>query len=134
MELDLASDLGRARLDEGKTRQILINLLGNAAKFTENGVITVRGRRRAADDDGPDIISLAVIDTGAGIVAERLEKIFEPFETGDTSSTREFGGMGLGLSLSRKLAEHMGGRLVATSELGEGSVFTLELPAVMQRR
>ena len=134
MELDLASDLGRARLDEGKTRQILINLLGNAAKFTENGVITVRGRRRAADDDGPDIISLAVIDTGAGIVAERLEKIFEPFETGDTSSTREFGGMGLGLSLSRKLAEHMGGHLVATSELGEGSVFTLELPAVMQRR
>jgi signal transduction histidine kinase len=128
--VELAAELGTAHLDVQKTRQILINLLGNAAKFTSQGTIAVRGERRDGIDGGPARLALAVSDTGIGIERERLDRIFEPFETGDDSTTRKHGGAGLGLALSQKLATHMGGRITVSSTPGEGSTFTLELPVV----
>jgi signal transduction histidine kinase len=127
--VELAAELGTARLDVQKTRQILINLLGNAAKFTRQGTITVTGQRTDGHAGSPARISLAVVDTGVGIERERLVRLFEPFETGDTSTTRKHGGAGLGLALSQRLAQHMGGRITVSSTPGQGSTFTLELPA-----
>jgi signal transduction histidine kinase len=126
--IELAAELGAARLDVQKTRQILINLLGNAAKFTRNGTITVTGQRSEGQPGAPGRIALAVRDTGVGIARERLSSLFEPFETGDTSTTRKHGGAGLGLALSQRLAQHMGGRITVSSAPGQGSTFTLELP------
>jgi signal transduction histidine kinase len=128
LEVELAADLGTAQLDVQKTRQILINLLGNAAKFTRQGKIVIRGQRVAGQDGGPARISLTVSDTGVGIPRERVSRLFEPFETGDDSNTRQHGGAGLGLALSQKLATHMGGRITVNSTPGQGSAFTLELP------
>jgi signal transduction histidine kinase len=127
--VELADDLGTARLDVQKTRQILINLLGNAAKFTRQGTITVTGQRNDGQPGAPARLALAVRDTGIGIERERLPGLFEPFETGDTSTTRKHGGAGLGLALSQRLAQHMGGRITVSSAPGQGSTFTLELPA-----
>jgi signal transduction histidine kinase len=128
LDIELDGDLGMAQLDVQKTRQILINLLGNAAKFTRQGRIVVTGHREAGQDGGPARISLTVSDTGVGIARERLSRLFEPFETGDDSNTRQHGGAGLGLALSQKLAMHMGGRITVSSTPGKGSAFTLELP------
>jgi signal transduction histidine kinase len=127
--IELAAELGTARLDVQKTRQILINLLGNAAKFTRQGTITVTGQRTDGHDGCPARLSLAVVDTGVGIERARLPCLFEPFETGDASTTRKHGGAGLGLALSQRLAQHMGGRITVSSAPGQGSTFTLELPA-----
>jgi signal transduction histidine kinase len=126
--VELAPELGTARLDVQKTRQILINLLGNAAKFTRQGTITITGQR-SDGEGGPARLSLAVVDTGIGIERERLASLFQPFETGDNSTTRKHGGTGLGLALSQRLAQHMGGRITVSSTPGQGSTFTLELPA-----
>ncbi|MEZ4379751.1 MAG: ATP-binding protein [Nannocystaceae bacterium] len=109
--------------DPRRIRQILLNLCGNAAKFTKNGDIrvTVRVRERGWVD-------ASVADTGIGISEDKLGRIFEPFTQADSSTSREYGGTGLGLAISRKLAELLGGSLGATSQLGVGSVFTLRLP------
>jgi signal transduction histidine kinase len=109
--------------DEEKARQILINLLSNAVKFTPSG-----GEIRlecVADDAW---VHTTVIDNGAGIPADRLEAIFEPFVQVDRGLTSRQEGTGLGLSISRDLARHMGGQLIAASTVGEGSTFTLTLP------
>src|SRR5690606_8169746 len=127
--LELPADLGTARLDVQKTRQILINLLGNAAKFTREGTITIIGERTGGHGHERARITLAVRDTGVGIERERLDRLFAPFETGDASTTRKHGGAGLGLALSQRLAQHMGGRITVSSAPGKGSTFTLELPA-----
>ena len=115
------------RADRDKTQQILINLLTNAVKFTApGGSVAIDAATRA---DRADRIFLRVTDTGSGIAPEQLERIFEPFVQVDTSHTRRNEGSGLGLAISRDLARGMGGDLRARSELGAGSVFTLELAA-----
>jgi signal transduction histidine kinase len=109
--------------DERKVRQILTNLLSNAAKFTETGSIEVTAR--AANGE----VAIDVRDTGIGISPENIERIFDPFWQVEQSATRRFGGTGLGLGVARKLAKLLEGRLEVQSGVGEGSVFTLVLPA-----
>lgn len=121
LDLDLAVD--PIVSDGEKLRRILLNLLGNAAKFTRSGAIVLRVRT------GPDGLSAEVRDTGIGIPADRLEDVFERFVQVDGSSTRIHGGAGLGLSLVRELSVLLGGAVTVQSELGAGSVFLLRIPA-----
>lgn len=115
------------RGDPTRLRQILVNLLGNALKFTEEGSITVTTRWQVLDNQTL-WLTCAVHDTGIGIPASRLQHMFDAFEQADTSTSRRYGGTGLGLSIARTLAEHMGGNLRADSVVGQGSTFTLEIP------
>ena len=108
--------------DPVRLRQILLNLIGNAVKFTEVGVVELAVERR------DDVLVFAVHDTGIGIASEVLAKLFEPFEQADVSTTRRFGGVGLGLAISRQLVDLLGGRLSVESALGLGSVFRIEIP------
>lgn len=115
------------RGDPTRLRQILVNLLGNALKFTESGGVTVTTRWHIQDAQTL-WLSCAVRDTGIGIPAERLQHMFDAFQQADTSTSRRYGGTGLGLSIARSLAERMGGRLGAESVVGSGSTFTVEIP------
>ncbi len=111
--------------DSGRLRQILLNLLGNAVKFTATGSVTVAVSITA---DGPlDHIRIAISDSGIGIAADRIGHVFDSFAQADTAISRQFGGTGLGLTISRLLAQQMGGDIEVSSELGAGSVFTLVL-------
>ena len=113
--------------DVGKLRQILINLVGNAIKFTAHGEVLVRVTTDPSTAEAREII---VRDSGMGIPADRLDKIFEPFEQGDSSTRREFGGTGLGLSIVKTFAQLIGSTVEVESELGKGTTFTVRLPAV----
>jgi PAS domain S-box-containing protein len=115
------------RGDQLRIKQILLNLLGNAIKFTEQGSITI-AVRLMEQGAGRVLIRLTVRDTGIGMPPEALQKIFNPFEQADTSTTRRFGGTGLGLSICSKLADLMGGTITVESSPGAGSSFNLELP------
>jgi len=119
---ELDADLPRMYVDEEKLRQIVINLLSNAAKFTSRGSIRVRAHAVNGSVD------IAVADTGIGIPADKIGLIFEEFEQADASSTRVYGGTGLGLTIARRLARLMGGDIKAESTPGSGSTFTLTLP------
>ena len=109
-----------------RLRQILLNLLSNACKFTKQGEVKLKARRVA---NGGDWIELAVCDTGIGMTPEQQAKLFEEFTQADSSTARQYGGTGLGLAITRKLALMMGGDVTVTSELGKGSIFTVRLPA-----
>jgi PAS domain S-box-containing protein len=125
-QLDVPADLA-VRADRDKTEQVLLNLLGNAVKFTPRGG---RVRVQATPVAGlPPRIRLSVEDTGIGIPADRLEQVFEPFVQVSTDPARRAEGTGLGLAISRDLARGMGGDLTASSVVGRGSTFSLELPA-----
>ena len=113
-------------IDPMRLRQILLNLLSNACKFTKQGDVTLRARRLA---DGHDWIELAVIDTGIGMTTEQLAKLFQEFSQAEASTAKKYGGTGLGLAITRKLARMMGGDVTVTSEHGKGSAFTVRLPA-----
>jgi signal transduction histidine kinase/PAS domain-containing protein len=119
---EIAADLPPVCSDQDKVKQILLNLLSNAAKFTHEGQIIVSACRQE------ETVAFSVTDTGIGIAAEALERIFEEFQQADTSTPRQYGGTGLGLTISRNLARLLGGDLIATSVLGEGSTFTLTIP------
>jgi hypothetical protein len=112
--------------DEGRVRQVVVNLLGNAIKFTRAGRVTLRLAARPGGD-GTTALAIEVADTGIGIPADRLAAIFDSFTQADGSISREFGGTGLGLSISRLLAREMGGDIRVRSEVGRGSAFTLDL-------
>lgn len=116
--------------DRRKLKQILINLVGNAGKFTEEGDVKVAVE--AAEYDGGRGVRIDIIDTGIGIEEEELEKVFEPFRQADESATREYGGTGLGLNISRRYCEMLGGTLSVESEPGVGSTFTLVLPVEIE--
>jgi PAS domain S-box-containing protein len=109
--------------DPVRFRQLLINLVGNAIKFTGKGGVKVVARPLVVD--GVTKLSIDVIDSGIGMSKESLGKIFQPFVQADTSTTRRFGGTGLGLSICKRLAEALGGQITVKSELGRGSVFTV---------
>ncbi len=110
--------------DEGRLRQILVNLLGNAIKFTETGSVNVACRY----DKPTSVLEVEVRDTGIGIPAEKLASLFESFSQVDASITRRFGGTGLGLAISRRLARLMKGDITVDSVVGEGSRFTVRVP------
>jgi two-component system, sensor histidine kinase and response regulator len=116
--------------DSFKVRQILINLLDNANKFTENGTITLTANY--SDRNGEDWISLSVSDTGIGIDPQQVELIFQAFSQVDFSHTRKYGGTGLGLTIVRQFCRLLGGEIHVASELGKGSVFTVELPVIVR--
>src|SRR5262249_31803343 len=108
-----------------RVKQILLNLLSNACKFTKEGEVALRVRKVA---DGREWVELAVADSGIGMTAEQQTKLFQDFPQAASLTARRYGGTGLGLALSRKLARMMGGDVTVTSEPGKGSVFTVRLP------
>ncbi len=128
IEYHVATEIpGILHFDQLRVKQILLNLLSNAVKFTAMGAVTVR-ISLLEQFDNQYLIDLAVQDSGIGIPEDKFDKIFETFSQADTSTSRHYGGTGLGLTISRKLAELMGGRLWVESLIGTGSTFHLELP------
>ena len=121
--------------DPERIRQVLVNLVSNAIKFTEDGEVTIRIERAAGGDDIFALLRFSVCDTGIGIPAERLNRLFNSFSQVDASTTRRYGGTGLGLAICRQLVEAMGGHIGVESAAGEGSTFWFELPMpVMEGR
>src|SRR4029077_1587734 len=123
--IEAQDNLGTLTVDPMRLRQILLNLLSNACKFTKEGEIKLNARRMV---DGRDVIELSVSDTGIGMTPEQQAKLFEEFTQADASTAQRFGGTGLGLAITRKLARMMGGDVTVTSEPGKGSAFTVRLP------
>jgi CheY-like chemotaxis protein len=117
--------------DPIRIRQILVNLVGNAIKFTEIGSVQVTLRLADAAAGLPDL-TFDVSDTGIGISPQHVAELFQPFAQAESSTTRKYGGSGLGLSISKRLANMLGGDIVVTSRLGEGSTFSLSLPVQIQ--
>jgi PAS domain S-box-containing protein len=154
LQLHSAPDLGNMNADMAKVRQVLLNLLSNAAKFTENGTITLTVEKETTNSRGAggqggrgEIISPApplprspailfrVSDTGIGLTPEQMEHLFEAFKQADSSTTRKYGGTGLGLAISRRFCQMMGGDITVESEgPGRGSTFTVRLPASVESR
>jgi PAS domain S-box-containing protein len=116
--------------DLTKTRQILFNLLSNAAKFTQTGVVTLAVQPDSVD--GAPWVRFEVVDTGIGMSADQIAKLFQPFTQADATTTRNYGGTGLGLALTRRLCQMMGGDITVGSEVGAGSRFTASLPLHVQ--
>ncbi|HUQ37745.1 MAG TPA: PAS domain S-box protein [Aestuariivirga sp.] len=112
--------------DPTRLRQVLLNLIGNAVKFTEKGQVSLHVKLEP--DTHTPTLRFTVSDTGIGIPADKLDRVFERFTQADTSTTRRFGGSGLGLTISKRLVELMGGRIWVASEVGEGSVFAFAVP------
>jgi two-component system, NtrC family, sensor kinase len=123
--VETQENLGTLTVDPMRLRQILLNLLSNACKFTKEGEVRLRARRVA---NGGNWIECAVGDTGIGMTPEQQAKLFEEFSQADASTAQRFGGTGLGLAITRKLARMMGGDVTVASEPGKGSVFTVRLP------
>jgi signal transduction histidine kinase/CheY-like chemotaxis protein len=126
LEVRCGSDLGMMRSDQVKVRQALFNLLSNAAKFTEQGRITLQARRLA--EGGREWLEFEVSDTGIGITPEQVARLFQPFSQADASTTRHYGGTGLGLAITRHFCRMLGGDVAVASEPGKGSTFTIRLP------
>jgi signal transduction histidine kinase len=123
LTVECPDNIGTMNTDGKRMQQILLNLLGNAAKFTRDGQIHLTARREG------DTLFFDVKDTGIGIEQEQLETIFQPFLQGDNSRTRKYGGTGLGLALCQRICQILGGQIWVHSELGKGSQFTVELSA-----
>ncbi|MBI5544496.1 MAG: response regulator [Deltaproteobacteria bacterium] len=132
LTITCAPGVGAMRTDLTRLRQCLFNLLSNSAKFTEKGTISLGVRRLTAE--GRDWVSFEVSDTGIGMSEEQIAKLFQPFTQADASTTRKFGGTGLGLTVTRHLCRLMGGDCSVRSELGKGSTFTVRLPADVQAK
>jgi signal transduction histidine kinase/CheY-like chemotaxis protein len=133
LRVDYADDLGSMYADLTKTRQILLNLLSNAAKFTERGTITLVVARETAAD-GADWIHFRVTDTGIGMTPEQMQHLFQPFTQADSSVTRGYGGTGLGLAISHRFCQMMWGEISVESAVGRGTTFTVRLPAEVPER
>jgi PAS domain S-box-containing protein len=129
VETDVAASASKVFADRQKVKQIVLNLLSNALKFTPDGSVSVVARYRPSADE----ISIAVVDTGIGIAPADQEKVFEDFQQADNSPTRQYTGAGLGLSICRRLADMMDGRITLQSQVGKGSTFTLILPRQAKR-
>jgi signal transduction histidine kinase len=123
--VEAQENLGALNADSMRLKQILLNLLSNACKFTKEGEVALRVRKVV---DGRDWVELAVADTGIGLTGEQQARLFQEFTQADSLTARRYGGTGLGLAISRKLARMMGGDVIVASEPGKGSVFTVRLP------
>lgn len=141
LKIDCPDEIVEIHTDMTKMRQVLLNLLSNAAKFTEKGHITLTVSRQitalghkneASRSQSPEWIVFEVNDTGIGMTSEQLKHVFEPFTQADASTTRKYGGTGLGLTITQKFCQMMGGKITVTSKLGRGSTFTVWLPAIMR--
>jgi signal transduction histidine kinase/DNA-binding response OmpR family regulator len=126
LQVEVDEAIGAMRADITKVRQALFNLLSNAAKFTREGVIglVVRG----VQEDGGDWIQMSVSDSGIGIPPEKIDHVFDEFSQADETTTRDYGGTGLGLPISRRFCQMMGGDILVESTVGAGSTFTIRLP------
>ncbi len=125
LEVDCPADLGKGVGDPTRIRQCVLNLVGNACKFTKDGVVKVTARR-----DG-DVLTVAVSDTGIGMTPEQVGRLFQAFTQVDSTAGRKYGGTGLGLAISQKLSTAMGGQITVASEAGKGSTFTMTIKAVL---
>ena len=130
LEVILTDGIGSMHSDITRIRQVLLNLLSNAAKFTEKGLVTLSATREAGLD-GSDWMTFAVSDTGLGMSEEQVAKLFQRFQQADASTTRRFGGTGLGLSLTKAFGELLGGAVGVRSAPGEGSTFFMRIPAAI---
>jgi signal transduction histidine kinase len=130
--VECAPNIGTMYADATRVRQILFNLLSNAAKFTDQGRITLAARHVEATDGAP-WFEFAVADTGIGMTPEQVQSLFKEFIQAAPSTTRLYGGTGLGLALSSRFCHMMGGTIEARSQFGEGSVFTVRLPAQVKK-
>jgi CheY-like chemotaxis protein len=133
LELDCPSDVDGMHADVTRVRQILFNLLSNASKFTEGGTVRLQVRREDDNEGDGDVVVFRVTDTGIGMTPEQLGKLFQAFSQADASTSRKYGGTGLGLVICRRFAQMMGGDVSVESTMGEGSVFTVRLPARVKR-
>lgn len=138
--VECPADIGVMRADQTKVRQVLFNLISNAAKFTEKGVIKLIVKRedvRRNDEAGQlaesyvSRLTFHVQDTGIGMTPDQLAKLFQAFTQADTSTHAKYGGTGLGLAISKKFCQMMGGDITVTSEPGKGSAFAVMLPTVV---
>jgi signal transduction histidine kinase/CheY-like chemotaxis protein len=127
LTVDAPEDIAAVRADPMRIRQILLNLLSNACKFTKNGRVGIGVTTRTTSEGA--FVDFSITDTGIGMTPEQMARLFQEFVQADTSITREFGGTGLGLAISRKLCRMMGGDITVKSEPGKGSTFTASLPA-----
>jgi signal transduction histidine kinase len=121
--------IGMMRADQMRLRQAMLNLMSNANKFTERGTITVDARQ--GQENGRDLVTIAVADTGIGMTPEQMDKLFQEFSQADASTMRKYGGTGLGLAISKRFCQMMGGDVTVESEPGHGSTFTIRLPRVV---
>ncbi|HLY20185.1 MAG TPA: ATP-binding protein [Bryobacteraceae bacterium] len=126
LEVECQERLGAVLADQTRVRQVLFNLLSNACKFTSNGLIRLEAKGLV--QDGSEWVEFRVSDTGIGMSPKQMDRLYRPFMQADASTTRKFGGTGLGLTISRDYCHLMGGSLTGESELGKGSVFTVRLP------
>ncbi|HSV44903.1 MAG TPA: ATP-binding protein [Ramlibacter sp.] len=124
LELTIADSVAHMHTDQTKLRQILFNLLSNACKFTDGGVITLKVEPGQTAGE----VAMAVQDSGIGMTPEQVQKLFQPFTQADASTTRKYGGTGLGLTISKHFAQMMGGDITVASEMGKGSVFAVRMP------
>lgn len=127
VEVHCSDDLGIVTADRTRVRQVFLNLLSNACKFTEQDTITMTANRILKEDIQHVVI--AVSDNGIGMTADQLKNLFQPFSQADDSSTRRYEGTGLGLAISRRFCQMMGGDITVMSDYGKGSTFTMLLPA-----
>jgi len=118
--------IGTMHADQMRLRQALLNLMSNANKFTEKGAVTIAAHQK--EENGRDWITLSVTDTGIGMTAEQMGKLFQEFSQASSKTASKYGGTGLGLVISRRFCQMMGGDITVASEPGKGSVFTVRLP------
>ena len=130
ISIRVSADAEHAYTDGGKLAVSMAALISNAVKFTSNGLIAVTAERDVLD--GRDVLVIAVSDTGIGIAPENVARVFQPFTQVEGATTRTKGGMGLGLSIARRMAHTRGGDIVVSSELGSGSTFSLRIPLRLQ--
>jgi signal transduction histidine kinase len=128
LTIEISEDIGKFYADLTKIRECLFNLLSNASKFTEEGNIVLKAYRYKHDEE--DWISLSVADSGIGMTPEQLGRLFKAYVQADASISKNFGGTGLGLNISKKFCQLMGGDIRVESELGVGSTFIIEIPSI----
>ena len=122
--------IGTLHADQMRLRQALLNLLSNANKFTDHGTITIDARQ--GQQDGRDWVTIAVADTGIGMTAEQMSKLFQEFSQASSATASKYGGTGLGLAISKRFCQMMGGDITVESGAGRGSAFTVRLPRIVE--
>jgi signal transduction histidine kinase len=127
--IDCEAEIGKMHADQMRLRQALLNLMSNANKFTEKGTVTIAAHQQQGN--GRDWVTLSVADTGIGMTAEQMGKLFQEFSQASSITASKYGGTGLGLVISRRFCQMMGGDITVASEPGKGSVFTVRLPGAV---